>query len=71
MNGAALKGLKTSQPISVERQGVIAPGTQLLDLIAIGTKDQTLAPTVLEAVLSELGAQQRLASHLHVDVSLC
>lgn len=59
VNGAALKDLKTSQAIPVERHGVVAPGTPLLSLIAIGTKDQTLAPTVLEAVFAELGAQQR------------
>ena len=59
VNAEALKTMTTAQPTPIERHGIVPAGTLLTDLISYGTRDQSAAPTVLEAVLAELGAQTR------------
>ncbi|KAI6010683.1 mitochondrial ribosomal death-associated protein 3-domain-containing protein [Pisolithus orientalis] len=45
----------------------VPAGTTLADLVKVGTKEQVLAPTVLTAVLSELGKQTAFPVLLAID----
>jgi small subunit ribosomal protein S29 len=67
VNSAQLKGLTTSEDIAVEKKPVVPKGTPLADLIALGMKDQSVAPTVLSAVLEELGKQTKYPVLMAVD----
>jgi small subunit ribosomal protein S29 len=58
-NMRALKALKTEQSVAIERRADVPAGTPLVDLIQLGLRDQAIAPTVLEAVLAELGLQTK------------
>jgi hypothetical protein len=61
-NNSILNSLRTTREVHVERRDVIPVGTSLAELISIGNKDQSVAPTVLDAVLAELGQQTELVS---------
>jgi small subunit ribosomal protein S29 len=58
VNVAALKNMTTQKEVGIERRASLPAGTSLVDLINVGLKDQSVAPTVLEALLSELGSQK-------------
>jgi small subunit ribosomal protein S29 len=59
VNRPHLATLTTQKPVEVERREPVPAGTPLVDLVGIGLKDHSVAPTVLEAVLAELGAQDK------------
>ncbi|KAA1468983.1 hypothetical protein DENSPDRAFT_857644 [Dentipellis sp. KUC8613] len=67
VNEAALRSLKTTTDVEVERRAPVPAGTSLADLVQIGVKDQTVAPTVLSAVLEQLGKQTDYPVLLAVD----
>jgi hypothetical protein len=60
-NASILNALQTKNDIELERRAPLPAGTSLAELISVGTKDLSLAPTVLQAVLAELGSQDKLA----------
>jgi len=51
----------------VEKKPLVPKDTPLTDLITIGMKDQSVAPTVLSAVLEELGKQTNNPVLMAVD----
>jgi small subunit ribosomal protein S29 len=57
VNAPRLEQLRTQTEIEIERHPLVPPGTPLVELINIGLKDQGHAPTVLDAVLEEIGKQ--------------
>jgi small subunit ribosomal protein S29 len=57
VNKTILSQLKTTHEISFERRAAIAAGTGLVDVIDLAIRDSSLAPTIAEAVLQELGQQ--------------
>lgn len=57
VNAKALSRLTTQNDIPVTPTNTVPTGASLVDLIKIGTDDQTLAPVVLEALMKELGQQ--------------
>jgi small subunit ribosomal protein S29 len=57
VNAAALKSLQTQRVIDIERRAPLPANTPLMELINIGLKDQSAAPTVLDCLLAELGTQ--------------
>jgi small subunit ribosomal protein S29 len=61
VNRRHLDGLVTSREVAVERRDLFPAGTPLVELINVGVKDQGVAPTVLDAVLAELGTQKKCA----------
>ncbi|KAI6024439.1 mitochondrial ribosomal death-associated protein 3-domain-containing protein [Pisolithus marmoratus] len=67
VNGPRLEQLCTQAGVEVERRGTVPAGTTLADLVRVGTKEQVLAPTVLAAVLSELGKQTTYPVLLAID----
>jgi len=67
VNSAQLKELTTSTDITVEKKPMIPKGTPLTELITLGVKDQTVAPTVLSTVLEELGKQTKYPVLMAVD----
>jgi small subunit ribosomal protein S29 len=58
-NEPILNSLQTTKEVAVERRAPIKAGTSLTELIRVGMQDQSVAATVLEAVLAELGAQNK------------
>ncbi|KAI0045817.1 hypothetical protein FA95DRAFT_1560786 [Auriscalpium vulgare] len=67
VNATALGKLSISSPVEIERRETLPVGTPLKDLIDVGLKDQSVAPTVLEALLAELGRQQKYPVLLAID----
>ncbi|EIN09639.1 hypothetical protein PUNSTDRAFT_51852 [Punctularia strigosozonata HHB-11173 SS5] len=68
VNSAALEELKTQLEVTLDRRPAPVPaGTSLASLISIGTKDPSMAPSVLTAVLDELGKQKDYPVLLAVD----
>lgn len=59
VNEHTLGSLVTEEKIEVHDGLSLPEGTPLLNLIDVGLKDQTLAPTVLTALLEVLGKQTR------------
>jgi small subunit ribosomal protein S29 len=57
VNHAALSDLTTEHELELERKPTLPAGTPLPDLINVGLKDQTVAPIILNTLLSELGEQ--------------
>lgn len=58
VNEAALNSLTTQREILLDKRPTSVPaGTPIPELINIGKRDSSLAPTVLSAVLEELGQQ--------------
>ncbi|KAG1804613.1 mitochondrial ribosomal death-associated protein 3-domain-containing protein [Suillus variegatus] len=67
VNALRLEQLRTQTEIEIERRPPVPPGTPLVELINIGLKDQGHAPTVLGAVLEEIGKQTIFPVLLAVD----
>lgn len=67
VNGPRLEQMRTQASVEVERRGTVPAGMTLVDLVKVGTKEQALAPTVLAAVLSELGEQTTFPVLLAID----
>jgi len=59
VNSAALGSLVTEKMIEMEKRDPLPAGTPLSQLIDIGMKDQTLAPTVLSELMEALGTQRQ------------
>ena len=59
VNEHALGSLVTEEKVDLHDGLSLPEGTPLLNLIDIGIKDQTSAPTVLTALLEALGKQTR------------
>jgi hypothetical protein len=59
VNGSILNAMQTSKDVEIERRSPIKAGTSLAELVRVGTQDQSVASTVLEAVLAELGSQEK------------
>jgi small subunit ribosomal protein S29 len=57
VNASTIASLQTQKELRIERRAPIPAGTTLQDLIDVGLKDQVLAPTILSALLEELGQQ--------------
>ena len=57
VNAPRLEQLRTQMDLEIERRPPVPAGTPFVELINIGLKDQGLAPTVLNAVLEEIGKQ--------------
>lgn len=58
-NADALTTLRTQTDHPIDRSTVVRAGSSLTDLVAIGVKDQALAPTVLSALFDELSKQEQ------------
>ncbi|EPQ56717.1 hypothetical protein GLOTRDRAFT_138372 [Gloeophyllum trabeum ATCC 11539] len=67
VNAEKLQHLHTSQDIPLDRRSSLPAGSGLVDLIEIGTRDVYLAPTVLSALMEELGKQTRYPMLLAID----
>ncbi|KAH7929052.1 hypothetical protein BV22DRAFT_1102642 [Leucogyrophana mollusca] len=67
VNRAGLEGLVTQGEVEVGRRDEVPKGTPLVELIDIGLRDQSVAPTVLSAVLEELGRQTTRPVLLAID----
>ncbi|KAG1891671.1 mitochondrial ribosomal death-associated protein 3-domain-containing protein [Suillus fuscotomentosus] len=67
INAPRLEQLRTQTEIEIERCPPVPPDTPLVELINIGLKDQCHAPTVLDAVLAEIGRQTIFPVVLAVD----
>jgi small subunit ribosomal protein S29 len=59
VNEHALGSLVAEQQIDLQGSSSLPEGTPLLNLIDVGLKDQTFAPTVLSKLLEALGKQTR------------
>ena len=59
VNEHALGSLVTEEKIDLQGGSSLPEGTPLLNLIDVGLKDQTFAPTVLSKLLEALGKQTR------------
>ena len=59
VNKHALGSLVTEEKIDLQDGLSLPQGTPLLNLINVGIKDQTFAPTVLAKLLEALGKQTR------------
>ena len=57
VNSPLLQNLKTLEDIPIDGRVTIPKGTPLVDLIAVGTKDQTSAPAILYTLLEILRKQ--------------
>jgi small subunit ribosomal protein S29 len=57
VNESALGELVTEDDLELDRKPTVTAGTPLTDLIDVGLRDQSVAPTILGAVLSELEQQ--------------
>ncbi|EGN95341.1 hypothetical protein SERLA73DRAFT_95973 [Serpula lacrymans var. lacrymans S7.3] len=67
VNSAKLQSLSTRQATELERRPPLPAGTPLIDLINVGLRDQIVAPTVLTALMNELGQQTTHPVLLAVD----
>ncbi|TFY79925.1 hypothetical protein EWM64_g4084 [Hericium alpestre] len=67
VNPSTLERLQTSAPIEIERRDPVPAGTPLVELIDVGLKDQLVAPTVLTALMEELGKQTQFPVLLAID----
>ncbi|KAG2045876.1 hypothetical protein BDR06DRAFT_1044271 [Suillus hirtellus] len=67
INAPRLEQLRTRTEIEIERCPPVPPDTPFVELINIGLKDQCHAPTVLDAVLAEIGRQTIFPVVLAVD----
>ncbi|KAH7910195.1 mitochondrial ribosomal death-associated protein 3-domain-containing protein [Hygrophoropsis aurantiaca] len=67
VNEAKLTSLFSQQEVELERRPALPVGTPLIDLINVGIRDQTLAPSVLSALLEELGRQKTHPVLLAID----
>lgn len=59
VNSRHLKSLKFSEEISFDSRLPLRTGSSFKDMVDIGTKDETLAPLALSAVLDALGKQDQ------------
>ena len=59
VNRSALYNLTTENDLELDKKPTVPAGTLLTDLIDAGLKDQSIAPTILSTLLSELGEQTR------------
>jgi small subunit ribosomal protein S29 len=57
VNHSALNGLTIRNDLQLEKKPTVPAGTALVDLIGIGLKDHSVAPTILSTLLSVLGKQ--------------
>ena len=57
-NSQLLQKLKASEDIHIEGRAVVLKGAPLTDLIAVGAKEQNLAPVALSTLLGILGKQK-------------
>ncbi|KDQ51085.1 hypothetical protein JAAARDRAFT_211375 [Jaapia argillacea MUCL 33604] len=67
VNQDKLQSLKTITEVPLERRAPIPVGTPLTDLIAAGLREQSVAPTVLSALLEQLGKQEAYPVLLAID----
>jgi small subunit ribosomal protein S29 len=51
--------MKTANEVPIERRQPLPAGSSVESLINIGIQDESVAPTVLEAVMAELGSQKQ------------
>jgi small subunit ribosomal protein S29 len=78
VNSALLMTLTTQRKFVFERREVPL-GTSLFDFIGVALKDPTSAPIILDALVSELGAQTKYAfssmiitaTHFFLDIQYC
>ena len=56
-NSSLLEKLKTPEDVPIEGRAAIQKGAPLTELIAVGAKDQSLAPVILSTVMGILGKQ--------------
>jgi small subunit ribosomal protein S29 len=57
VNRTALSRLTTEKDLVLDKKPTVPAGTFLKDLIDVGLKDQSVAPTILSVLLSELEEQ--------------
>jgi small subunit ribosomal protein S29 len=57
VNRDALSDLGTANDLILDKKPTVPAGTPLDDLIDIGLQDQSVAPTILSTLLTELGEQ--------------
>ena len=57
VNRTALSRLTTANELVLDRKPTMPAGTFLKDLVDVGLKDQSVAPTILSVLLSELEEQ--------------
>ncbi|KAG6329114.1 hypothetical protein ID866_9974 [Astraeus odoratus] len=67
VNGPRLEQLHTKVDVELERRATVPTGTTLAELVRVGIKEQALAPTILTAVLAELGKQTSFPVLLAID----
>lgn len=67
VNSQLLRDLKTPEDISIEGRATIQKGAPLAELIALGAKDQSSAPTILSALMEILGKQTEYPVLLAID----
>lgn len=57
VNRSALNGLTIRNDLELEKRPTVPAGTPLADLIGVGLRDHSVAPTILSTLLSVLGKQ--------------
>ncbi|KAI0060655.1 hypothetical protein BV25DRAFT_1954404 [Artomyces pyxidatus] len=67
VNSSALDRLVTETEVEIEKRAPLPSGTPLKTLIDVGLKDQSVAPTVLSALIEELGKQTQIPVLLAID----
>ncbi|KAI0314593.1 mitochondrial ribosomal death-associated protein 3-domain-containing protein [Amylostereum chailletii] len=67
VNAHAISSLRTQAETAVEQGPPVPAGTSLADLIEVGLKDKSLAPSVLTALMAELGKQTEHPVLLAID----
>ncbi|THH10743.1 hypothetical protein EW145_g1103 [Phellinidium pouzarii] len=67
VNRRIIEQLKVTQTVTFEKHDSVITGAPLKDLIEIAVSEQHLAPTILSAVLTELGKQKMYPVLLAID----
>ncbi|KIM88314.1 hypothetical protein PILCRDRAFT_814211 [Piloderma croceum F 1598] len=67
VNRSALDGLTIRNDLELEKKPTVPAGTALADLIGVGLRDHSVAPTILSTLLSVLGKQTSRPVLLAVD----